>query len=322
MKSRKSVVCAIVALAVVGSLFSLHGTGFAAEKFPSREITIVVPFAPGGGVDLPTRVLAEYLKKEMNAPVVVENRAEAAGVKGVMDVYRAKPDGYTLLATLFPRIAQTEVAYKAPYKILEFTYLGVFQKQDEVLVVRKDSPYQSMSDLANASKKSALTCSISSPGGLADFFARLLMKTGMGLKVVPFKGSAPAMMALIGGNADLNITEESVVLEQREKLRILGIFADERSPRFPGVPTFKELGYNMPVMYPLTGISGPPRLPKEVADVLSGALAKAIKNPEVMARIEKIGTIPVYMNGQQFRAVAESMYKAVSEHKDVFEEKK
>lgn len=323
MKGRKrSIVLVLAGLALIGSLLSVHSTCFAAEKFPSREITIVVPFPPGGGVDLPTRVLAEYLRKEINVPVVVENRAEAAGVKGVMDVYRAKPDGYTLLATLLPRVAQTEVSYKAPYKILEFTYLAAFQKQDELLVVSKESPYQSMSDLANASKKKALTCAISSPGGVADFYARLLIKAGVNLKVVPFKGSAPALMALIGGNADLNITEESVVIEQKEKMRILGIFADERSPRFPGVPTFKQMGYNVPVMYPLLGITAPPRLPADISSVLSNALQKAIKNPEVMGKIEKIGTIPIYMSDQQFRAAGESMYKAVLDHKDVFEEKK
>ena len=318
----RKILCVLISLLAGLMLAAGPGASLAGEKFPSREISIVVPFPPGGGVDLPTRVIAEYLRKELNVPVVVENRAEAAGVKGVMDVYRSKPDGYILLATLLPRIAQTEVAYKAPYKILEFTFLAAFQKQDELLVVSKDSPYQTMNDLVNASKKKALTCSISSPGGLADFYARVLIKAGVNLKVVPFKGSAPALMALIGGNADLNVTEESVVIEQKEKTRILGIFADERSPRFPGVPTFKEMGYKMPVMYPLIGITGPPKLPAEVSSVLSDALAKVIKNPEVMARIEKIGTIPIYMPDQQFRAAAESMYKAVVEHKDVFEEKK
>lgn len=322
MNSRKSsIACVCLGLAIAGSLLTFYGTGLAAEKFP-REITIVVPFSPGGGVDLPTRVLAEYLRKEINVPVLVENRSEAGGVKGVMDVYRAKPDGHTLLATLFPRVAQTEVAYKPPYKILEFTYLAGFQKQDELLVVSKDSPYKSMSDLAKASQKKSLNCAISAVGGLAHLYAMILKKAGVSLEVVPFKGSAPAMMALIGGNADFNVTEETVVVDQKEKLRILGIFSEERSPRFPGVPTFKELGYNVPVMYPLTGISGPPHLPKEISTVLSDALTKVIKNPEVMARFEKIGTVPIYMSGQQFRTVAESMYKVVLEYKDALEEKK
>ena len=283
------------------------------------EITIVVPFSPGGGVDLPTRVIAEYLRKELSVPVVVENRAEAGGTKGVMDVYRARLDGYTLLATLFPRVAQTEVAYRPPYKVLELTYLAGFQKQDELLVVGKDSPYRSMSDLAKASQKKSLNCSISSVGGLAHLYAMLLRKAGVSLEVVPFKGSAPAIMALLGGNADFNVTEETVVVEQKEKLRILGIFSEKRSPRFPGVPTFKELGYAVPVMYPLTGICAPPRLPKEIDGILSGALATVIKNPEVVTKIEKIGTMPVYMSGDQFRTAAESMYKVVTEYKDLLE---
>jgi len=191
-----------------------------------------------------------------------------------------------------------------------------------LLVVSKDSPYKSMGDLAKASQKKSLNCSISSVGGLAHLYAVILKKAGVSLEVVPFKGSAPAMMALVGGNADFNVTEETVVIDQKEKLRILGIFADERSPRFPGIPTFKELGYSVPVMYPLTGICGPPHMPKEISTALSDALTRVIKNPEFITRIEKIGTMPLYMSGQQFRTAAESMYKVVVEYKDILEEKK
>ena len=116
MKKCFATACSIFSIGF--SIIALSGSSFAAEKFPSREIIIVVPWTAGGATDLGARVLAEQLKKDFRIPVVAENRTEAGGVKGIMDVYKAKPDGYTLLGTLLPRMALMEVEYKHSYKSL------------------------------------------------------------------------------------------------------------------------------------------------------------------------------------------------------------
>jgi len=308
---------------VVLILSAYGGISSSAEKFPSREIIIVVPYAAGGVTDLSTRALAEYLKKELGVPVVVENRPEAASVKGIVDVYKAKPDGYMLLANTIARFAQMEVAYKTPYKILDMTYLAAFVGSPMYVVVREDSPYRKLQDLAEASKKKSLNCSITGVGGITHLGAMVLKKkVGVDLEVVPFKGSAPAIMALLGGNVDLTTLDELTVLLHKEKVRILAIFSDKRSEKCPDVRTFKELGYDVPAPNPATGICGPPGLPGEISKILSDGLVKAIKNPEFIAKSEKTGNTPIYLSGPEFRIAAETSYKLMEEYKDILVEKK
>jgi tripartite-type tricarboxylate transporter receptor subunit TctC len=296
--------------------------GMAAEKFPSREITIVVPYPAGGPVDLANRVLAEFLKKELGVPVIVENRVEANGVKGVIDIYRGKPDGYTLLAHNYNRTAYTEVGSPTGYKILELTYLAAFMHQSSHLVVAKDSPCKSFKDLLDASRKKSLNCSILGMGSISHLLSIILKKeVGIDLEAVPFKGSPQAMMALLGGNVDMAIMDDLTLLGQLGKVRPLAIFSTERSKKFPEVPTFKELGHDIPTLATINGISAPPALPEPLRKTLSDALAKAIRNPEFMKKIDSMGPAPIYMTGAEFRGYAESTYKAlqrlVNTYKDI-----
>lgn len=315
-----SVLLILVPMAIALTLVRVSS---AAEKFPSREIVIVNCYAAGSSTDLASRVLAEYLKKELGVPVVVDDRPEGNGIKGVMDVYKAKPDGYLLLVNLIPRNAQMEIVYKTPYKILEFTYLPAFERQDMLLAVNKDSPYKTLKGLAEASKKKPLNCSIGGIGSRSHLVAMLLKKkVGIDFEVVPYKGNAQAVTALLGGHVDLSTADDLAVLSQKEKLRLMALFYDDRSPKFPGVPTLKELGYDFPIVYTIVGIAGPPGLPEEIRKTLTDALTKAIKNPEFISRIDKLGPIPLFKSGPEFRAVTEASYKLVEEYKDLFVEEK
>jgi tripartite-type tricarboxylate transporter receptor subunit TctC len=311
----------VLSLMTVLSVSVLMGVNNAADKFPSKEITIVVAFSAGGPADITTRLLAEPLSKELGVPVIVENIPEASGVKGITKVYRAEPDGYTLLHTLFPRHAQTEIVYKAPYKILDMTYLAGYLKDDMYVIVRKESPYKTYVDLMNASKKKSLNCAISGFGSMAHLCA-LEMKKSMGLnmEVVPFKGSAPAVIAVLGGHVDFGTDNEPSLLTHREELRPLLIFSDKRSEKFPDVPTFKENGFVVTDIHPAMGITGPPGLPAEIQRILSDALARAIKTPSFVSRINKISTHG-YMSGAEFRSVGVSLYQLVNDYKDIFKKK-
>jgi tripartite-type tricarboxylate transporter receptor subunit TctC len=306
---------------VVLSVLIGAGSCLAAEKFPSREIIIVVPFPAGGPQDFGARVLAEYmnLTKELGVNVLVENRPEAAAVKGILDVYKAKPDGYLLLSTLFPSFAQKEVVYNSPYKILDMTYLAAFNQSDQFVVVNSTSPYKTFKDLVEASKKKSLNCGTSVIGSLSHLTALVVkQKTGINYEIVPFKGSAPNIMALLGDNVDLINVEDLTLSQQGDKVRPLGISSDKRSPKFPSVPTFKELGFNVPVMNSLQGISGPPGLPDEVINTLTSVLNKAIHNPAFIKKINEAGAGPIYMNAAEFKAAAKSAYALIDEYKAVF----
>ena len=313
-------------LILVSIVLTLAGVSSSAEKFPSKEIIIICNYSAGGASDLSARVGAEYLKKELGVPVVVENRPEGGSMKGVTDVYRAKPDGYMLLANQINRNCQLEAMYKPPFKILEMTYLAGFQRADSFVVVNKDSPYKSLKDLVEASKKKSLNCSTAGWAGMAHFCAEMLRrKVGVNLEIVAFKGSAPGIIPLLGGNVDMAVTDQLTVLLHKEKLRPLGIFAEKRCEKFfPEAPTLKELGYDIKLTDPLVGICGPPGLPEEIRKILSDALAKAIKNPEFIDKIEKLGMTYVYVPGPEYYAAAVAAYNAYTpeEYKDIFGEEK
>ncbi len=297
--------------------------GSGAEKFPSREIVIVNYQAAGGSLDMECRVLAEYLKKELGVPVVVENHTEGGGIKGIMDVYRARPDGYTLLPNLMPRNAQVEIAFSAPFKILELSYLIAFRSQEGIVFVSRESPYKTLKELQEASKKKSLNCSISGMGTVSHLNAMLVKKkAGVNLEVVPFKGSAPAMVALLGRNVDLSVLDSLTVLQQKDKIRPLAVFSDRRAKHFPDVPTIKELGYDVAIGSSVLGISGPPGLPEGVCRTLTDALVKVVRDPKFVSKIEGMGATPIHMTGAEFRALAESSYKFVMEYKELFIEKK
>ena len=186
-------------LIVMVSVLTFTGIPFAEEKYPSREIIIVVQYRAGGPIDLVTRVLAEYLKKELGVPVIVENRIEGAAIKGFLDVYKGKPDGYTLLSNLLPRNAQMEIVYNAPYKILELTYLPAFYRLEGFLIVNRDSPYKTVKDLIEGSKEKSLNAGTCGQGSRSQLEVMLLKKNvGVDLEVVPFNGCVSSMMVLLG----------------------------------------------------------------------------------------------------------------------------
>ena len=240
-----------------------------------------------------------------------------------MDVFKAKPDGYTLFVNSEFRNALQGVLLDPPYNILDSTYLGAYQGGSLQVAVRKDSPYKTLEDLKEASKKKSLNCSIPSVGGFNHFGAIMLKKiVGVNLEVVPFKSGPQQMVALLGGSVDLTVTDDLLAAQHIEKLRLLAISTENRSKRFPNVPTFKELGYELAAGVTHQGLSGPPGLPEEISKILSDALAKVTKNPEYIDKLDKMGFTVIYMSGPEFRTMAETYGKIAREYKDMFVEKK
>jgi tripartite-type tricarboxylate transporter receptor subunit TctC len=312
-------------LMVVLIVLASAGASSSAEKFPSREIAIMAPTAPGGMFEMTGRVLAEYLRKELGVPVIIECRPEAAGIKGILDVFNAKPDGYMLFVNSDFRNALQGILLNPPYKILDSTYLGAYQGGSLQVSVSKGSPYKTLEDLKEASKKKSLNCSLAAIGSFGHWGAIILKKiVGVNLEVVPFKGGPQQMTAVLSGNVDLTVADDLATQQFIEKIRLLAITTENRSKKFPGVPTFKELGYDLPGGAGETyqGLNGPPGLPEEVRKILSDALEKVVKNPEFIDKIEKMGMDPIYMPGPKQRIVAENFAKIAREYKDMFVEKK
>ena len=300
----------------------IFASSASAQKFPTRDITLVVQFAPGGNTDVNARLLAPYLSKELGVPVIVENRASGGGYVAINSVYRANPDGYTLLLNVFPQNAQKEIVFDVPFRILELTYLANYTKTDMFVAVAKDSPYNNLKDLLEASRKKPLNVSVSQLGSAAHLNAMILKRRlGVNLEVIPYPGGAQAMAAMLGGHVDFISSDDITVWLQRESVRPLVAFSDQRSAKFPEVPTLGELGEGT-VSYSLIGIAGPAGMPEDIQKILSAALAKAIQNPELIEKVQKSGGTVKYLPGPDFYNAARSFYKLVTEYKDIFEEKK
>ena len=320
MKKKWFLLCLVCsALILAGGIQA----SFAQDKYPSKPVEIIVSWAAGGATDVLFRALgAVFPKHANNQQMIVKNIPGGGAAIGYTEAMKAKGDGYTLVAVATPMITKIHMSV---VKFSATTFAPVILIADNAcfLLVHKDSPYKNLKDLHQASKKKSLNCSVSGMGSRSHLNAMILKdKVGVNLEVVPFKGSAPAMMALLGGNVDLSTLDDLTILLQKEKVRSLAIFAEKRSAKFADAPTLKELGYDIPLPDAAIGICGPPGLSPEARKVLSESLARAIKTPEFMSRIDKLGPTPIYLPGTEFQALAEASYRFVEEYKDLLQESK
>ena len=207
---------------------------------------------------------------------------------------------------------------------MELTSLAAVSNQDVLIAVNKDSPYKTLADLLEASKKKSLNCSIAGYGSRSHLIAMVLKReVGIKLEVVPFKGGGPAAMALLGNTVDLSGIDDLTLSLHKDKLRAVATYSRNRSRLFPDAPTFKELGFGSATVVPaLSGITGPPGLSEEITNTLSIALVKTIKNPDFINKLQKLGPTVTYMSGREFRSEAEQIMKGVVEFKDVLAEAK
>ncbi|MFC1814469.1 Bug family tripartite tricarboxylate transporter substrate binding protein [Thermodesulfobacteriota bacterium] len=287
--------------------------------FPKKSITIVINLAPGGGLDLTTRLFAQYLQKDLGVPVIIKNIVEGGGKKGVQEVFEAKADGYTLLSNLETRNIQSELAFHSPYKILEFTPIICLTKVDLVIVARKDAPFNNLSELKALSKKKIINASTTGVGSLTHLLVLRLKKEGdISMEPIPFKGSALGLTSLIGGHVDLTVTDMNSAKVHLEKLKMICTFGGKRSKFFPDIPTALEQGFNI-VVEDTIGILAPPKLPKEIASMLEIAFANLRRRSEVKEKIKQFGRILSDLSSEEYHKKLRQTYENVGKYKSIFE---
>ncbi|WP_382323080.1 Bug family tripartite tricarboxylate transporter substrate binding protein [Hydrogenophaga sp. UC242_50] len=279
--------CAAMALA----------TGATAQAWPgNRPIKVIVPFAAGGNADLTARLIAKQLAEGLKTPVVVENRSGANGTLGLEAVRQAAPDGYTLLVSPSSPLVVNPVLYKkVPYDSLkDFEPISQILTYQYVLVVPSASPVRSLSDLAAAAqaKPGELTYGSSGIGGGGHLAGELLaLRLGAKLNHVPYKGTAPALADLLGGQ--LSFTWDTVMTAvphvQGDKLRPLAVSGGTRAGSFPKVPTMKELGYKDYDITQFIGLLAPAKTPSHIIERLNAEVEKAVKAPEVIKALKTEG---------------------------------
>jgi len=279
-----------------------------AQGYPDKPITLVVGFPPGGGVDIVARQVAESLSRQLGQQIIVDNRPGAAGNIAMDHVARAKPDGYTLLAGnlgmlaanpyLYPKQGFDAATSFAPVARLVVTPL--------LAAVPASQPIQTMPQFIEYAKKNPGQTFFGSGGsGNINHLAGELLKlqTGAPLVHVPYKGSAPALTALIANEVQLVIDGFNVVQPQVTggRVRPIAITGESRSPAMPEVPTMKEAGFPGMTIYGWQGLFAPAGTPQAVIDRLSQEVKKALAEPGLNAKLAGQGTDPSYQAPAQFR---------------------
>ncbi|MDR0274952.1 MAG: tripartite tricarboxylate transporter substrate binding protein [Burkholderiaceae bacterium] len=295
-------------LAIAGlTMGLLPAMASAAENYPSKPITIIVPYSPGGTTDVMTRALAASLARLLNQSVVVQNKPGAAGAMGVIQMKSTPPDGYTL--TMVPvGVFREPYLQKVPYDPLrDLTYIASVLTYDFAVTVKAGSPFKDMRQLVDYAKKHPGEIDYSTPGkytGNHVVLAALGKLEGTQFTHIPYKGDADAINGLMGGHVKSAVVTNSVLPHFKSgAVRVLATSDEARNPFFPGVPTLKELGYDVVVPSPL-GIAGPAGLPAAIVGKLDQAVKAALEEPDVKRAAENFGVRMYYLNHEAYAAFA------------------
>ncbi len=269
-----------------------------AQPYPNKAIKLIVPFPPGGNVDLSARIIAPELSKELGQPIVIDNKAGAGGTLGLEAVAKSAPDGYTLgVASPVNHLAAPALYPKLPYdSIKDFTPVGLIASVPMVLVVGPGSPVKSVQELlALARSRGSLTMA-SAGSGSGNHIVGELFQDAAGVQFVhvPYKGSAPANTDVAGGHVDLHFDQLSSVLPlvQAGKLRPLAVTTAKRSPLMPDVPTLAEAGVPKFDASTTLGLVLPGGASPELVTKLNQALETVLKRQAVREQFARLGAEP------------------------------
>ncbi len=281
------------------------GQVWAQEKYPTRAIDIIVPFAPGASTDLVTRITAFFLNKKWAVPVNVINKPGGNTVPACLEVYNAKPDGYTLLADNNPSSSMLPVVVKnLPFKIMDRTFIAMTAITPMVIIVPSSSPFKNLKDLEIEAKNSPENFTWTSLGGAGaqDFTSRQFIKA-IGVDVTKTKpvmsqGGAQAVILTAGGHVKMGVGTTSGALPaiKAATVKPLAITSKTRFSDLPDVATTTELGYPSVSCIYWMGISGPPNLPAYISDRWDKALQEMLSDTEVMSKLKNIMAVPFYRN--------------------------
>ena len=289
------------------------GTALAQDTYPTKSVTLVVPFPPGGGTDTGARWIAQKLSEKWGQPVVVDNKPGAAGMIGAELVSRAKPDGYTIMMANAQVAAINPSLYKKMSYNAEtaFTPISLVAELPLVLLVNSQLAPTSTKDFIALAKSKPGELTYSSAGnGSSTHLAASLFENATGTKLVhvPYKGGGPAMQDLMGGVVNLTFLTvlESGSAVKSGKVRPIAVTSSARSPALPNIPTLAESGIPGYFSISWIGLLAPSGTPKAIVDKISKDIQEIVAAPDMKERFIAQGATPVGSTAEQFKSLIDS----------------
>jgi tripartite-type tricarboxylate transporter receptor subunit TctC len=289
----------------------------AAQAYPSRPITMIVPAAAGGPTDVVGRIMAERMRSSLGQPVIIENVSGADGSIGVGRAARSRPDGYTIDIGFMSSHVLNGAFYSLPYDVLnDFAPIAALSRGAQIIPARKTMPAKDLHELiawlkANPNKASAAVATV---GGrlLATVFQK---ETGTQFALVPYRGTAPALQDLVAGHIDLlffDSLRSSLPLVRAGTIKAYAMTSDRRLAAAPDIPTFAEMGLSALSYSEWTGLFAPRGTPRDITDRLNAAAVEALADPAVRARLVEFGA-EIFPREQQTPEALGAMVRADAE---------
>jgi tripartite-type tricarboxylate transporter receptor subunit TctC len=294
---------------LIAAVLAGLGAPLQAQDYPTKPITMIAPFPPGGVADIVGRPLAASMEKSLGRPVLVTNRPGAGGAVGTTAAAKSAPDGYTILMSLssvsiFP-VSDPINGKPAPYQLSDFAPIALVTADPTILVVAADGPYKTIQEFIAGGKAYPNQINYSSSGVYGTLHVAMEMFAGAaGIKLfhVPYQGGGPAVAALLGGQVHALASGPAAVVGQIKagKMRALAGWGDKRLPSMPELPTFKELGFKDVEFYIWSGVFAPAATPAPIQARLRAAVRAAVADPQFTGAMAKAETPVQYLDAPQF----------------------
>ena len=283
----------------IALFLALFAAASAAQEWPARTVRIIVPFPPGGAADALPRIVADRLAARWNQPFIVDNRPGATGSIGAEMLFRAEPDGYTLMSTPpAPLVINPSLYLKLPYDPRQFVPVTVMASIPSVMLVHPKLPARTVKELVSYSLENPGKLNYASQGSTSVSFltTEMFLAVAGGLKIthVPYKGTGPALTALLAGEVELFFDNLGTSLQhvRAGRLKALAVCGERRHATLPDVPAMNEI-YPGFVSVAWFGIVAPPKTPGAIAERLSAGVADALKDPQVLRRLNDLSAEPI-----------------------------